>query len=352
MTVQELINSAMRATGELRHGQQPNPEESATALGVLNALLSEMSTQHRAVYIIDQKQFQLQSGKACYTMGPSASADFNTERPVKIQSRRRHLRRPVAGIEKEPEARRLQGIRAAYGKGHDGLATHSFVQRQRLPADQNMPVACAGITFERTHDLCLVKPACTRCQASGRGSATITPRSRGRSSSTMTRASCTCCAGSKSLVGLFTFLPQNTVCWEVHIILLPRRKTRGHVILRGALDWMFENTTAQRIVGAVPQYNRLAVQVAQRAGMKIFGVNPNSFMKNGKLENQVLFGLSKEVEKLPVNHNFGDRRDSSCERSPPCRRVPTEGPKAGGTNSPGHSQRGQHRHPHQLRSNT
>ncbi|HXJ75983.1 MAG TPA: hypothetical protein VNM37_24215 [Candidatus Dormibacteraeota bacterium] len=45
-----------------------------------------MSTQHRAVYIIDQKQFQLQSGKACYTMGPSPSADFNTERPVKIQS--------------------------------------------------------------------------------------------------------------------------------------------------------------------------------------------------------------------------------------------------------------------------
>jgi hypothetical protein len=86
MIVQDLITSAMRATGELRHGQTPNPEESATALGVLNALLSEMSTQHRAVYIIDQKQFQLQSGKACYTMGPSASADFNTERPVKIQS--------------------------------------------------------------------------------------------------------------------------------------------------------------------------------------------------------------------------------------------------------------------------
>lgn len=86
MTVQELINSAMRATGELRHGQEPNPEESATALGVLNALLGEMSTQHKAVYIIDQKQLQLQSGKACYTMGPSPSADLNTERPVKIQS--------------------------------------------------------------------------------------------------------------------------------------------------------------------------------------------------------------------------------------------------------------------------
>ncbi len=100
MTVQELINSAMRATGELGHGQQPNPEESATALGVLNALLSEMSTQHKAVYIIDQKQFQLQSGKACYTMGPSASADFNTERPVKIQSAGVIYGDPALGLRK------------------------------------------------------------------------------------------------------------------------------------------------------------------------------------------------------------------------------------------------------------
>jgi hypothetical protein len=100
MTVQDLINSAMSTTGELRHGQEPNPEESATALGVLNALLGEMSTQHKAVYIIDQKQFQLTSGKACYTMGPSASADFNTERPVKIQSAGVIYGDPQAGLRK------------------------------------------------------------------------------------------------------------------------------------------------------------------------------------------------------------------------------------------------------------
>jgi RimJ/RimL family protein N-acetyltransferase len=101
------------------------------------------------------------------------------------------------------------------------------------------------------------------------------------------------------LVGLLTFLPQNTVCWECHIVLLPRRKTHGHVILRGALDWMFEHTTAQRIVGAVPGYNRLAVQVAKRAGMTQYGTNPRSFMKHGKLEDQVLFGLSKGDICLP-----------------------------------------------------
>jgi hypothetical protein len=33
------------------------------------------------------------------------------------------------------------------------------------------------------------------------------------------------------------------------------------VILRGALDWMFENTSAQRIVGSIPAYNRLTVNL-------------------------------------------------------------------------------------------
>lgn len=104
----------------------------------------------------------------------------------------------------------------------------------------------------------------------------------------------------ESLVGLFTFLPQSMICWEGHIILLPRRETRGHVILRGALEWMFENTPARRITGAIPAYNRLTVQLVKRAGMTQYGVNPQSFQKNGKLEDQVLFGLSKE-ELCPVS---------------------------------------------------
>jgi RimJ/RimL family protein N-acetyltransferase len=95
-------------------------------------------------------------------------------------------------------------------------------------------------------------------------------------------------------VGLLTFLPQNTVCWEVHIIVLPWRKSRGHEILRGAMKWVFENTTAQRIVGAIPAYNHLAVHVAQRAGMTQYGLNPRSFQKHGELEDQELFGLNKE----------------------------------------------------------
>ena len=157
-----------------------------------------------------------------------------------------------------------------------------------------MPVAGSGIRFWRANDLRLVKDIYTLPRIWPHIGDDFAPEPWAFQPNDDPRI-IYLVASEQLPVGLFTFLPQNTVCWEVHIILLPRRKTRGHVILRGALEWMFENSTAQRIVGAVPQYNRLAVQVARRAGMKIFGTNPNSFMKNGKLENQVLFGLSKEA---------------------------------------------------------
>ncbi len=157
-----------------------------------------------------------------------------------------------------------------------------------------MPVADPGIRFRQTYDLRLVKGICTLPRVWPHIGDDFVPEAWAFQPNEDPRI-VYLLASETLLVGLLTFLPQNTVCWESHIILLPRRKTQGHVILRGALDWMFENTTAQRIVGAVPAYNRLAVQVAQRAGMTQYGINPRSFQKHGKLEDQVLFGLSKEV---------------------------------------------------------
>ncbi len=157
-----------------------------------------------------------------------------------------------------------------------------------------MPVACAGIDFERTRNLDFVSGIYTLPNVWPWIGDDYAPERRAFQANEDPRIVYLFCRERSTTVGLLTFLPQNTICWEGHIILLPRRKTRGHVILRGALEWMFEHTTAQRIVGAIPAYNRLTVNLVQRAGMTQYGVNPRSFMKNGKLEDQVLFGLSKE----------------------------------------------------------
>lgn len=94
------------------------------------------------------------------------------------------------------------------------------------------------------------------------------------------------------MVGLFTFLPRNQVLWEGHIVLMPRRRPRGTQILREGLDWMFEHSTAQRIIAEVPTCNKLAVKLVGSV-MEVFGLNSKAFRKHGKLQDLILFGASK-----------------------------------------------------------
>jgi RimJ/RimL family protein N-acetyltransferase len=97
------------------------------------------------------------------------------------------------------------------------------------------------------------------------------------------------------LLGLFMFVPQNAVCWEVHTCLLPAAWGKpAAAAAAGASHWMGERTPCRRIVTSVPSYNRLALRFARAAGMKQFGVNPASYLKTGKLHDQVLLGLSLE----------------------------------------------------------
>lgn len=83
MTIQDLVNQAMYALGEMSPGQTASPEESRAALAVLNDIVSGWTTEHRRVYVIDNLQFPMDPGKARYTMGPGG--DLNSFRPVKIE---------------------------------------------------------------------------------------------------------------------------------------------------------------------------------------------------------------------------------------------------------------------------
>lgn len=99
---------------------------------------------------------------------------------------------------------------------------------------------------------------------------------------------------SEMPLGAFLFLPQSSVCYEVHLALLPGAWGRSSECLRGANAWMFANSPARRIVGAVPAFNRLANRCAERAGMTRYGTNFKSFQKGGELHDLTLWGVSKE----------------------------------------------------------
>ena len=104
----------------------------------------------------------------------------------------------------------------------------------------------------------------------------------------------TACKAFTELAGIFTLLPQNSVCFEIHAAILPAAwGCRSREALRGAIAWTFAETGARRIVASIPAYNKLAVKLALDCGMRAFGRNRESFLRGGRLHDQILVGISK-----------------------------------------------------------
>lgn len=97
----------------------------------------------------------------------------------------------------------------------------------------------------------------------------------------------------EKLMGMMMFLPQSSVCWEVHCCLLPACWGRTTEAARGAFAFLFRHTQAQRIVANIAAYNKLAIRLAVRSGMEMFGANRASWLRNGELHDQLCFGISK-----------------------------------------------------------
>lgn len=97
------------------------------------------------------------------------------------------------------------------------------------------------------------------------------------------------------LLGIFVLVPTNHVNYEIHTCLLPCAwGARAAAAGLGITQWFFANVPAcQRIVTAVPSYNRLALRFARRGGMTEYGRNLMSFSKHQILYDQILLGLSR-----------------------------------------------------------
>ena len=96
-----------------------------------------------------------------------------------------------------------------------------------------------------------------------------------------------------AMEALVAFIPRSFVRYEVHIsVKASRPSVAGFGILPDAFRWMWEHTDAQRIIAEVPTFNRLAANLARRVMQKT-GRDEKAFMKNGKLHDLELFGISK-----------------------------------------------------------
>lgn len=96
------------------------------------------------------------------------------------------------------------------------------------------------------------------------------------------------------LIGLFSLFPQNRVCWELHVAMLPSASTRKKwEAARQLPAWLAENTECKRLTAAVPACNWPAIIYGTHGiGMRYMGRHDKAFMKHGKLQDLVLLGLS------------------------------------------------------------
>lgn len=97
-----------------------------------------------------------------------------------------------------------------------------------------------------------------------------------------------------SFLGVWTITQENAVTWDIHTCLLP--SSWGAIAReagREVIQWIWTNTTCRRLVTKVPAFNRLALRFAKMAGFVEYGCNPNSFLKDGVLHDQILLGISK-----------------------------------------------------------
>jgi len=151
------------------------------------------------------------------------------------------------------------------------------------------------VNFERTYALDLVRQIATHARIYPASSDDFSPSPQDWVPNDHESIWYVLASENKKLLGMFACVPESLICWRIHVCLLPiaygeRSARAGRAVTR----WLFENSPVLRLTGSIPKYNSLAIRFARLSGWKQFGVNEKSHMKDGKLHDQVLFGISKD----------------------------------------------------------
>ena len=95
------------------------------------------------------------------------------------------------------------------------------------------------------------------------------------------------------LVGAFILNAWNFICYEAHGGIDPDSYGEGLEICRAFGVSVFEDTPALKLVCIVPSYNRLMCKCLEKCGLNQEGTIKKSFLKWGRLHDQILYGVTK-----------------------------------------------------------
>ena len=91
----------------------------------------------------------------------------------------------------------------------------------------------------------------------------------------------------------FIFIPKNSITYDLHSNVLPEARKDSVKLVKYAAGFMFHETPCMKIITWVPEYNRRALNFAFKSGASFEGISHAGFLKNGKLYDEYLFGMTK-----------------------------------------------------------
>lgn len=95
------------------------------------------------------------------------------------------------------------------------------------------------------------------------------------------------------IAAMFFYHPINHILFEVHSAVLPQYRGKLAVnMAKQSLKWIIDHTECKKVIGNIPEGYGAALALAKRAGLQVEGINRLSFMKNNKLLNQTILGIT------------------------------------------------------------
>ena len=98
----------------------------------------------------------------------------------------------------------------------------------------------------------------------------------------------------------------NGICCQAHIALTPALWGKGVEFTKACIYWTIQHTRYMKAVALIPVFNRLTISLVKKVGFMQEGLITKSFLKDWKLYDQAVFGLTKK--------DFLNEGGSSCQQ--------------------------------------
>ena len=97
------------------------------------------------------------------------------------------------------------------------------------------------------------------------------------------------------VAGAFWMRRVNLITWEAHANVRPKfwGNRRGTELCKLALDEMIRDTGAKKVIALIPDSSKPVQRMAEAIGFKQEGVQRKSWLKNGKLYDQIHYGITR-----------------------------------------------------------